>query len=390
MEFARAIPFLPARRFRPFVFAFVVLLIFCPSQRAHSQPPAQLITRVVPSEQARDEMYRRIAADADALEQQFGLLKRVISVVRPTVVHIEATKIDRTQPRFGPRGRTEEAGSGVIARLDNKLVVLTNRHVIKYSDPSEIKIKLSDQRMIHPSKVWGDQATDIAVMAVEEKDLSPARLGDSSKAQIGDFVLAFGSPFGLSQSVTYGIVSAKGRWDLELGEEGVRFQNFIQTDAAINPGNSGGPLINLRGEVVGINTAIASASGGNEGIGFSIPINVVTSIASQLVKNDGKVERAFLGVGLDRTYNDEEAAKLGLLEAKGTRVSRVEPDSPAAKAEIQVGDVIIDFNGTRIEDDDHLVNLVGLTDIRREVPLVVIRDKKLVKLTVRVGKLPTP
>lgn len=366
----------------------VAATLFCSPNEAYSQTPIQLTRSVVPSEEAREEMYRRIALDAAALEQQFGLLKKVVHVVRPTVVHIEATKVDRSQPRYGSRGRTEEAGSGVIVLLDRKYYVLTNRHVVKYSSLSDIKIKLSDKRIIHPLKVWTDKATDVAVMSVDPKGLVAARLGDSRKSQIGDFVLAFGSPFGLSQSVTYGIVSAKGRWDLELGEEGVRFQNFIQTDAAINPGNSGGPLVNLRGEIVGINTAIASASGGNEGIGFSIPIHVVTNIAKQLIENNGKVERAFLGVRLDRDYNAEHAGELGLTDAIGTRVSRVEEGSPASLANILVGDVIVRFNGIRIEDDDHLVNLVGLTELRREVPVVVLRDRKLVTVMVHVGKAP--
>src|SRR5205085_10072275 len=158
--------------------------------------------------------------------------------------------------------------------------------------------------------------------------LIAARIGDSSKVEIGDFVLAVGSPFGLSHSVTYGIISAKGRRDLELGDDSVRFQDFMQTDAAINPGNSGGPLINLRGEVVGMNTAIASSSGGNEGIGFTIPINMVMIIARQLVER-GTVIRAYLGVALDSKFGPATAMSVGLMRPRGTRVTRITPGSPA-------------------------------------------------------------
>ena len=175
------------------------------------------------------------------------------------------------------------------------MYVLTNRHVVKYANPKDIKIRLSDGRLIHPKKIWEDRKTDVAVMKVQAPQLVPARLGKSDKVEIGDFVLAIGSPFGLRQSVTYGIVSAKGRHDLDLGEGDVEYQNFIQTDAAINPGNSGGPLVNLRGEVVGMNTAIASSSGGNEGIGFSIPIRNVLHIAEATYSTWKSPPRVFRG-----------------------------------------------------------------------------------------------
>ena len=176
-----------------------------------------------------------------------------------------------------------------------KNYVLTNRHVIKHATLDNIHIRLASGQEVFPIRVWADLETDVAVMAVDSPNVVPARLGDSGNVEIGDFVLAVGSPFGLSHSVTYGIISAKGRRDLQLGVEGVRYQDFFQTDAAINPGNSGGPLLNLRGEVIGINTAIASSSGGNEGIGFTIPINIAMFVAKQLI-DQGSVVRAMLGV----------------------------------------------------------------------------------------------
>ena len=188
----------------------------------------------------------------------------------------------------------------------------------------------------------------------------------------------------MSHTVTFGIISAKGRRDLELGDERIQFQDFLQTDAAINPGNSGGPLLNLRGEVVGMNTAIATSSGGSEGIGFTIPINMAMSIARQLIGH-GSVVRAFLGVTLDPNFNEQVATSLGLPQVEGSHVTGITPNSPAAAAKLQVDDVILEFNGTPIDDDAHLVNLVSLTDVGKPVPVVVFRDRKVIRLTVKVG-----
>jgi serine protease Do len=221
-------------------------------------------------------------------------------------------------------------------------------------------------------------------MAINTEGLVPARLGDSGKLEIGDFVLAVGSPFGLSHSVTYGIISAKGRRDLRLGDDGVQYQDFLQTDAAINPGNSGGPLLNLRGEVIGLTTAIASSSGANEGIGFAIPINMAMVIADQLVER-GLVVRAFLGVKLDASFGPAEAARLGMARPQGARVTGITRNSPAELARIQVGDVILEFDGSRVEDDMHLINLVSLTPVQKEVDVRLLREGRPVHLRVRVA-----
>ena len=180
------------------------------------------------------------------------------------------------------------------------------------------------------------------------------------------------------------LVSAKGRRDLELGEEGVRFQDFIQTDAAINPGNSGGPLVNLRGEVVGLNTAIASNSGGSEGIGFAIPMSMVMFVTRQLVES-GTVSRAYLGVTLDRIFTQRTAQRLGMVRAVGARVSGVTKGSPADAAGILPDDVIIEFDGTPIEDDDHLVSLVSVTPTDRTVSLGVFRNRERIELQLPVA-----
>ena len=179
----------------------------------------------------------------------------------------------------------------------------------------------------------------------------------------------------MSHSVTQGIISAKGRRDLILGAEKVRFQDFIQTDAAINPGNSGGPLVNLRGEVIGINTAIASDSGVNAGIGFATPINIATFVGRQLVER-GTVTSSYLGVKLEASFTVLDAEAAGLPQFAGTRISSVNVSSPAEEADLRVGDVVFQFNGVVVEDDDHLIQLIGLTPVDEKVPLIVYRQSE--------------
>lgn len=336
------------------------------------------------SAEKREELYRQLRSQAEVLEAQSAIVKTVVKLIGPTVVHIEAEVPGRTALQFGHSRQVEEAGSGVIIRLKGKHYILTSRHLISGASPANISIRLSDGRRINPLKAWEDAETDVAVMSVSAPDLVAAPLGNSDQMDIGDFVLAVGSPFGLSHSVTYGIISAKGRRELDLGDSGVRLQNFIQTDAAINPGNSGGPLINLRGEVIGINTAIASNSGGNEGIGFAIPIDMFMIVAEQLIET-GKVARAFLGVTLDQGFGAAAAAELGLPRPLGARVTQITPNSPAMLAGLQVGDVILQFNNTPVEDDSHLVNMVNLTEIGKDVSLVVYRNRKTQQVHVAVG-----
>jgi serine protease Do len=330
---------------------------------------------------ARERLFTELAADVAELERHGSILKRVVKLARPSVVHIEA---ERDADATHPTRDIDEAGSGVIVERGGGYYVLTNRHVVKYSSLENIHIKLADGRRLHPTKVWSDKATDIALLAIADDDLVPARLGDAAQLDIGDFVLAVGSPFGLSHSVTYGIISAKGRRDLQLGSDEVQLQDFLQTDAAINPGNSGGPLLNLRGEVIGINTAIASSSGGNEGIGFTIPINMVMIIADQLIEH-GVVIRAYLGVRLDAGFGPEAAARLGLPRPQGARVTGITKNSPAETAKIAIDDVILEFNGTRVEDDNHLINLVSLTPVNKDVELRLLRAGQPLTLRVRVG-----
>lgn len=368
----------------PFLFMYsVVALVFASTvvSQACAEEAASAATAV---SKAREKLFRELDAEVSLLERQGNLLKKVVRFVKPSVVHIEAKWQRENRYNSDLRSSVEEAGSGVIVHIGDGDYVLTNRHVIKRAELENIRIQLADGRLMEARRVWMDPETDVAVIRVAEEGLVPAKIGNSRKMEIGDFVLAVGSPFGLSHSITYGIISAKGRRDLQLGDDSVRYQDFMQTDAAINPGNSGGPLINLRGEVVGINTAIASNSGGNDGIGFTIPINMVMGVAEQLVEK-GRVARAFLGVQLDARFGPSDAASLGLPRPMGAKISGITPNSPAAGTDMQRGDVILEFDGVRIEDDSHLVNQVSVTPIDSEVSILIYRDGTSKTLTVRVG-----
>jgi serine protease Do len=237
---------------------------------------------------------------------------------------------------------------------------------------------------VNPLRSYRDSESDLAILQIPDGGQPSAVWGDSESVKIGHFVLAVGSPFGLSQSVTLGIVSAKGRRDLSLtSDQSVTNQDFIQTDAAINPGNSGGPLIDMYGTVVGINTAIASNGGGNEGIGFSIPSNMVRRVFEQLVSH-GRVRRAYLGVELDNDFNETTAKRLGLGRARGARIMRVynQKNSPAVRAGLKPDDVILKFNGVEVLDENHLINLVSLSDIGVQVDLEVFRGRQMAMLAV--------
>lgn len=371
---------------RHWLAALATVVALASVNQTSAQQPVRAIPVAEPASsltpQQREALYAKLSKEVDEYERQQNILKMVVKLASPTVVHIDAEV--REAPNRAYQRTLQETGSGVIIELKGSYYALTNRHVVRNAKLENIVIRFDDGRSAHPAKVWTDADTDIAVLSVDLKNLVPAKIGNSEILEIGDTVVAVGSPFGLSHSVTSGIISAKGRRDLELGEGGVRFQDFIQTDAAINPGNSGGPLLNLRGELVGINTAIASSSGHFEGIGFSIPINMAMVVARQLIEN-GVVARAYLGVRLDSKFNANDAVKLGLPRLAGARLLRIEPGSPAEAVGLQEGDVILQFNGVRVESDTHLVNLVGLTPVGTEVPIAVYRDRKVLEMKVRVG-----
>lgn len=320
-----------------------------------------------------DRGYNGVSDTDGPLVASGNRLARVIKLVTPSVVHIQSVHGGATG------GRVEETGSGVILPIGaaTDLYVVTNRHVVADAQREDISIHLHDGRVIQPQKIWTDAPTDVAVLKVTGANLQGLRWGDSSQLEIGHFVLAVGSPFGLSQSSTLGIISAKGRRALNLGGDStVLNQDFLQTDAAINPGNSGGPLIDLNGNVIAINTAIASNSGGNDGIGFSIPINLVKQVATQMVKY-GRVRRAYLGVKLDPEFDVQKARRLSLDRLRGARVIEVHKDTPAARARLQVDDVILKFEGADVQDENHLINLVSLTPISSRVRMSVMRNGRM-------------
>ena len=269
-------------------------------------------------------------------------------------------------------------GSGVI--VDKSGVVLTNNHVVEGADT--VTVELPDGRIFTATEIKTDPESDLAVVRLlNAEDLPTATLGDSDKLEIGDWVIAIGTPFELDTTVSAGIISAKGR---EL--ESARRAKFLQTDAAINPGNSGGPLVNLNGEVIGITTAIASASGGYQGIGFAIPINLARWVSEQLIAN-GSVQRGFLGVAIG-TLNKEMAIKLGTKDKKGALVTEVMPNTPAAAAGVQELDVITDFDGLPVDGPRSLQEVVERSAIGKPHSLAVLRDGKTVPLTVSVKALP--
>ena len=306
----------------------------------------------------------------------------------PTAVHIQATRREKDGRRV------EETGSGVFVRSSKVkgLFIVTNNHVIRGAELNAIELRTFDGVTLNPVRIFRDAETDLAIMQVRDMSVTIGRWGNSDNVSIGNFVLAVGSPFGLSQSVTMGIVSAKGRRDLTLTDDrSVTNQDFIQTDAAINPGNSGGPLIDMQGNVIGINTAIASNSGGNEGIGFSIPCNLAKHVFEQLVQY-GRVRRAYLGVELDNNFTSTTARRLGLERATGARVTRVyrnQQPTPASLAGVRMDDIIVSFNGVPVADENHLINLVSLADIGTPIRIEVYRAGRRQQLSLRLTERET-
>jgi serine protease Do len=361
--------------------ASALLVVCCSSFLASFGFAQQTAQPIAFGQSERDRLFDELHRDVAAMDRELSIYKRVARLVAPSVVHVQATPLDSY--RF--ERDIEEAGSGVVVRIGAKDYVLTNRHVIRHSDPDHIRLELADGRQISPVDVRFDDKTDVALLVVDAQELVPARIGNSDDIDIGEVVLAFGSPFNLRHSVTRGIISGMGRSNLDLDEGGVELQNFMQTDAAINPGNSGGPLVNLRGEVIALNTAIASNSGGNDGIGFAIPINIAATIMRQLA-DSGRVEFGFLGVTLDRLFDARAAHDLGLSQLTGTRVKQVTAKSPAESAGLVADDVILRFNGVSIENDQHLISLDNLTEIGRQVELTVMRRGQMLTKQAQIGR----
>jgi Do/DeqQ family serine protease len=337
---------------------------------------------------------------ADALQTAFV---QVAEQVRPAVVNLGTVQMSRTARRpivpgpfaedpvfkdffdqfFGRRGqgpseefRQSGLGSGVI--FDKRGYVLTNFHVIRGADA--VTVRLSSKQEFRGRIVGTDAKTDLAVVQFQpEGTITVASLGNSDTVRVGEWAIAIGNPFGLDQTVTVGVVSATARADVGIAT----YENFIQTDASINPGNSGGPLVNLRGEVIGINTAIVAAG---QGIGFAIPANMVKRVTNQLVDR-GKVMRGWLGVSV-QPLSRELAQSLGLADARGAVVSRVYPDSPAAAAGLAQNDVIVSYDGTPVEDYHHLQRLSADSEVGRSVKLDIVRKKERKSVSLKIAEAP--
>jgi serine protease Do len=335
----------------------------------------------------------------DILSKTNQAMADVVAAVRPSIVNISSTKTVRTHAiqnpfsndpffrnffgnQFGFMDRPQEykqsgMGSGVI--VDKNGYILTNNHVIK--DADEIKVKLSDKREFKGKIVGTDPKTDIAVVKIEAGNLPALAIGDSDKLRVGETAIAIGNPFGLNQTVTSGIISATGRANVGIAD----YEDFIQTDAPINPGNSGGALVNVRGELIGINTAIFSTSGGYQGIGFAIPSNMAKAVMETLIKK-GKIIRGWLGVSI-QPVTAEIAKQFGLKNELGALVGDVVEDSPADKAGIKRGDVIIEYDGKAINEPSALRTIVANTMPGKEVSLNIIREGKHMTFKVTIAEL---
>jgi serine protease Do len=341
------------------------------------------------------------ARSIETLTQLSDALSEVAGVATASVVNISTTRVIKTQDEnpydffedpffrrfFGdqfphpavPKEHKEQSlGSGVIVSPDGYIV--TNNHVIEKAQ--EIKVLLANKRDYTAKLIGADPKTDIAVVKIDASGLPALAWGDANKLRVGEIVFAIGNPFGLNSTVTMGVISAVGRANVGIAD----YEDFIQTDAAINPGNSGGALVNARGELVGINTAIVSRTGGYQGIGFAVPSGMAHQVMESLIKYK-KVVRGWIGVSIQEVTSDL-AEEFGVTDLKGALVSGVMKGSPAEKGGIKQGDVILAFNGKEVEDTGHLRNMVSQTPVGTKVSVTVLRKKKEIKLELTIAELP--
>jgi serine protease Do len=371
---------------------FVLVSAFCASREEAPAKPA-LQAEKTPSVQARERLREFSEAFEDAAAK-----------VNPSVVPIFAEQVIQTMnpfgmpddsfhdffgdqyfrrffgpmPRSGQKETVRSLGSGVIVTEDG--YILTNNHVVQGAD--KLTVVLGDQKKYSAKVVGTDPQTDVALVRIEATGLPAATLGDSDKVKVGQWVIAVGNPFQLMHTVTAGIISAKGRSEVHLAD----YEDFIQTDASINPGNSGGALSNLDGEVIGINTAINTPSGGSVGIGFAIPINMARKVMDQLLKQ-GKVTRGYLAL-MPQDIDEGLAKAMGLKSTEGALVADVTPDGPADKAGIKQGDVILEFNGRKVKDSTDLRNRVAAAKPDASAAIKLLRDVKEMNVTVVLGERP--
>jgi len=341
------------------------------------------------------------AKSIDILTQLSDAQSEVAAIATPSVVNISTTRVVKSRedttydlfddpffrkffgdqfprPNVPKEHKEQSLGSGVIVSEDGYIV--TNNHVIEKAD--EIKVLLSNKKDYKAKLIGADPKTDIAIIKIDSKGLTALPWGDSNKLKVGEIVFAIGNPFGLNQTVTMGVIGAVGRANVGIAD----YEDFIQTDAAINPGNSGGALVNARGELIGINTAILSRTGGYQGIGFAVPSSMAKQVMDSLVKYK-KVVRGWLGVSIQEVTSDL-AEEFGVKDLKGALVSGVMKKSPAEKAGIRQGDVILQYNGKVVEDTGHLRNMVSQTPIGTTVKMKLFRNKKELEVDVAIAELP--
>lgn len=325
----------------------------------------------------------------------------VLKNVLPSVVNISSSKVVKAKDQTGemrmdpffqqffggeggpfrtPKDRREKSlGSGVIVSPEG--YVLTNNHVV--DGATDVKVTLADKREVEAKVIGTDPKTDVAVLKIDASNLKPITLGDSSNVEVGDTALAIGDPFGVGQTVTRGIISATGRGNLGIED----YEDFIQTDAPINPGNSGGALINDRGELIGINTAILTHGQGSEGIGFAVPVNLAHQVMDQILKN-GKVVRAYMGI-LPQDMTTDMAKAFGQKDARGVVVGDVTPSSPAQESGIRRGDILLEMNGRPVESSNQLRNSISMMQPGTEIKLKMLRGGSERDVTVKLAEMPT-
>jgi Do/DeqQ family serine protease len=380
-----SLPGNPTERVLRSLFVCTALIFSLAACKGHAAPTGSSVPSPVPS--------NLLAAQNSYAE--------VVNQVAPAVVTIRSERRVRAAEQFpfiddpffrdffGDRFRNSQPrnqerlqrglGSGVIVSADGYIV--TNHHVIDGAE--EIKVELNDNRSFAAKVIGSDPPSDLAVLKIEAKGLPVLSLGDSDRVRVGDIVLAVGNPLGVGQTVTMGIISAKGR---QTGLSDGSFEDFLQTDAPINQGNSGGALVNTKGELIGINSQILSPSGGNIGLGFAVPANMAKNAVDQLIKS-GKVRRGMIGVTIQPVTSDL-ASSLGLSDARGALVSSVQAGSPAERAGIRRGDVIVALNGSPISDSNSLRNQVARTQPGTDVTLTISRDNREQQVRITLGELP--
>jgi serine protease Do len=367
-------------------FSFTIAITFVVLFLGHGTFPDLIISSRVCAETVKIPQ-----ESVDALSKTGQAMAEIAAAARPTIVNVastDTTKIRETHDPFSkheygqlekPKERKKVTlGSGVI--VDEDGYILTNNHIIE--DPNNIRVRLFDKREFRGLLIGADPKTDLAVIKIDAKHLPVLKMGDSDKLRVGETVMAIGNPYGLSQTVTSGIVSATGRADVGIAE----YEDFIQTDAAINPGNSGGALVNMRGELIGINTAIFSTTGGHQGIGFAIPSNMAKTVMKSLMLN-GKVIRGWFGASI-QALTPELGKIFKLKDERGALVSDVFEGSPAEKAGLIKGDVVIECNSKEIDEPLSLRNMVANTLPKTEITLKIIRKGKVDVVKGTIEELP--